>query len=203
MHKLYSAAAGVFVATAIASAAQADAPDISAQRLLSAWKGEDPNMRMVAEVIASAFASGLSWKGSLGGKEVYCPPPGFKGGQVMTTLDEFLASNPDLAEKSYGDAMAMSCVPVPEAIAPHSHSAYWSRRGKCCSCRLRVSLSTWKICGANGRRQVDAQRAQASQGVDIRKAPAPNHKRTGSGLNATVLDRTPAPSLRLTEKVHG
>jgi hypothetical protein len=98
----------VFVATAIASAAQAGAPDISAQRLLSAWKGEDPNMRMVAEVIASAFASGLSWKGSLGGKEVYCPPPGFKGGQVMTTLDEFLASNPDLAEKSYGDAMAMS-----------------------------------------------------------------------------------------------
>ena len=58
----------------IASAAQADGPDISAQRLISAWKGEDPNMRMVAEVIASAFASGLSWKGALGGKEVYCPP---------------------------------------------------------------------------------------------------------------------------------
>jgi hypothetical protein len=73
-----------------------------------AWKGEDPNMRMVAEVIASAFASGLSWKGSLGGKDVYCPPPGLKGGQVMTALDQFLASNPDLAEKSYGDAMAMA-----------------------------------------------------------------------------------------------
>ena len=65
-------------------------------------------MRMVAEVIASAFASGLSWKSLLGGKEVYCPPPGLKGGQVMTTLEQFLASNPDLAEKSYGDAMATS-----------------------------------------------------------------------------------------------
>jgi hypothetical protein len=76
--------------------------------LLESWKGEDPGMRMVAEVIASAFASGLSWKGTLGGKEVYCPPPGLKGGQVMTTLDQFLASNPDKAEKSYGDAMAAS-----------------------------------------------------------------------------------------------
>ena len=91
MGKLYSVAVGVSAAMLIASAAQADGPDISAQRLLSAWKGEDPNMRMVAEVIASAFASGLSWKGTLGGKEVYCPPQGLKGGQVMTALDRFLA----------------------------------------------------------------------------------------------------------------
>ena len=108
MGKLYSLAAGLCAATLIASGAQADGPDISAQRLLSAWKGEDTNMRMVAEVIASAFASGLSWKGTLGGKEVYCPPPELKGGQVMTALDQFLASNPDMAEKSYGDAMAAS-----------------------------------------------------------------------------------------------
>jgi hypothetical protein len=108
MGKLYSVAAGLFLTALVSSAAHAEGPDISAQRLLSAWKGEDPNMRMVAEVIASAFASGLSWKGPLGGKEVYCPPPGLKGGQVMTTLDQFLASNPDLAEKSYGDAMAAS-----------------------------------------------------------------------------------------------
>jgi len=108
MNKLYSVAIGVFAVTLIASAAQADGPDISAQRLLDSWKGEDPGMRMVAEVIASAFASGLSWKGTLGGKEVYCPPQGLKGGQVMTTLDQFLVSNPDMAEKSYGDAMAAS-----------------------------------------------------------------------------------------------
>jgi Rap1a immunity proteins len=108
MSKLYSLIACVFVATLTVSAAQADGPDISAQRLLSRWKGEDPNMRMVAEVIASAFASGLSWNRSPGGKEVYCPPPGLKGGQVMVALDQFLARNPDLAEKPYGDAMAVS-----------------------------------------------------------------------------------------------
>jgi hypothetical protein len=46
----------------------------------------------------------------------------------MTTLDEFLASNPDLAEKSYGDAMAMSLTRAfpCQRQAPHSHSAYWS-----------------------------------------------------------------------------
>ncbi|HTV54972.1 MAG TPA: hypothetical protein VMI06_08640 [Terriglobia bacterium] len=65
-------------------------------------------MRMVAEVITSVFASGLSWKGSLAEKEIYYPPPGLKGGQVMAVLDQFIATNPDLAEKSYGDAMAMS-----------------------------------------------------------------------------------------------
>jgi hypothetical protein len=63
--------AGVFAVTLIASAAQADGPDISAQSLLSSWHDEDPGMRMGAEVIASAFASGLSWKGTLGGKEIY------------------------------------------------------------------------------------------------------------------------------------
>jgi hypothetical protein len=107
---MYRAAVAAFTAALIVSAAQADGPDISAQRLLSSWKGEDPGMKMVAEVIASAFASGLSWKGSLGGKEVYCPPPGLKGGQVMTALDQFFASNPGLAEKQYGDAMAVSLV---------------------------------------------------------------------------------------------
>ena len=108
MSKLYRVAAGALAVALIATAAHADGPDISAQRLLESWKGEDPGMRMVAEVIASAFASGLSWKGTLGGKEVYCPPQGLKGGQVMTTLDQFLVSNPDMAEKSYGDAMAAS-----------------------------------------------------------------------------------------------
>src|ERR1700722_8284432 len=99
MGKLYSVAVGVSAAMLIASAAHADGPDTSAQGLLSAWKGEDPNMRMVAEVIASAFASGLSWKGTLGGKDVYCPPQGLNGGQVMTALEQFLESNPNMAEK--------------------------------------------------------------------------------------------------------
>src|ERR1700689_536859 len=108
MSKMYRAAVVAFAAALITSAAQADGPNTSAQGLLSAWKGEDPNMRMVAEVIASAFASGLSWKGTLAGKGVYCPPQGFKGGQVMAALDQFLASNPNFAEKTYGDAMAIS-----------------------------------------------------------------------------------------------
>jgi hypothetical protein len=68
----------------IASAAQADGPDISAQRLLSSWQDEDPGMRMVAEVIASAFASGFSWGGDAAGKRVYCASPDIKGGQIMS-----------------------------------------------------------------------------------------------------------------------
>jgi hypothetical protein len=108
MNKMYRAAVAAFTAVLIASGARANGPDISAQRLLESWKGDDPSMRMVAEVIASAFASGLSWRGTLAGTEVYCPPEGFKGDQVMTALDRFLVSNPDMAEKSYGDAMAVS-----------------------------------------------------------------------------------------------
>jgi hypothetical protein len=104
MSRLYRAVATAFTAALMTSAAQADGPNTSAQGLLSAWKGEDPNMRMVAEVIAS----GLSWRGTLAGKEVYCPPQGLEGGQVMAALDRFLASNPNFAEKTYGDAMAIS-----------------------------------------------------------------------------------------------
>jgi hypothetical protein len=108
MSILYRAFAAAFTAALMTSAAPADGSNTSAQGLLSAWKGEDPNMSMVAEVIASAFASGLSWRGTLAGKEVYCPPLGLKGGQVMTALDQFLASNPNFAQKAYGDAMAIS-----------------------------------------------------------------------------------------------
>jgi hypothetical protein len=106
--KFYGFSIGLFVAALIVCGAHADGPDISARRLLDSCRGEDPGMKRVAEVIASAFASGLSWKGTLEGKEVYCPPPGLKGGQVMTTLDQFLTSNPDLADKSYREAMAAS-----------------------------------------------------------------------------------------------
>ena len=73
----------VFIAMLLAVPASADPPDISARRLLSGWKAEDQSMRMLAEVIASAFAGGLSWRGSLAGKDVYCPPPGFKGPGTM------------------------------------------------------------------------------------------------------------------------
>jgi hypothetical protein len=111
----------------VASGARADGPDISAQRLLDSWKGEDPGMRMVAEVIARAFASGLSWKGTLGGKEVYCPPQGLKGGQVITTLDQFLVSNPGrkiLRRRDGG--VAQPSVPMPDAIGQHDVNEHGS-----------------------------------------------------------------------------
>jgi len=76
MAKLLSIVAGLFLTTLIASAAQADA-DISAQHLLESWKGEDPGIRVVAEVIGSAFASGFSWGGDAPGKRAFCAPEEF------------------------------------------------------------------------------------------------------------------------------
>jgi hypothetical protein len=63
-------------------------------------------MSKLAEVIAAAFSSGLSWQGAIGGKQVYCPPPGMKGGQAMAAFEKFLRDNPDMADRPYGDAMA-------------------------------------------------------------------------------------------------
>ena len=59
----------VFVAMLLTTSVGSQSPDISARRLLSGWKAEDPSMRMLAEVIASAFASGLSWSASMGDKQ--------------------------------------------------------------------------------------------------------------------------------------
>jgi hypothetical protein len=106
MGKLYSVAAGVFVAALIAFAARADEPDISAQRLLASWEDGDPSMRMVAEVIASAFASGFSWGGDAAGKRAYCASPDLKGNQIMSAFEEFLRDNPKMADEPYGAAMA-------------------------------------------------------------------------------------------------
>jgi hypothetical protein len=96
----------VLVALLLTGAASAQSPDISAQRLLSSWKGEDPMMSKLAEVIAAAFSSGLSWQGPIGGKQVYCPPAGLKGGEAMSAFERFLADHPQMAERPYGDAMA-------------------------------------------------------------------------------------------------
>ena len=43
-------------------------------------------MRMVAEVIASAFASGLSWRGALGGKESTALHPGLNRYEVLESI---------------------------------------------------------------------------------------------------------------------
>ena len=96
----------LIVAMLLALPVRADSLDISARRLLAGWKDQDANMRMLAEVIAAAFSGGLSWRGSLGGKQVYCPPPGLKGHEIMISFEQFLNDNPDMADKPYGDAMA-------------------------------------------------------------------------------------------------
>src|SRR5271165_1391283 len=65
-----------------------------------------PMMSRVAEVIAAAFSGGLSWRGSLAEKKIYCPPPSLKGHQIMISFEQFLNDNSDMADKPYGDAMA-------------------------------------------------------------------------------------------------
>jgi hypothetical protein len=63
-------------------------------------------MRMVAEVIASAFASRFSWGGDAAGKRAYCASPNLKGGQIMSAFEQFLRDNPKMADEPYGAAMA-------------------------------------------------------------------------------------------------
>src|SRR5271166_3022578 len=95
----------ILAAILLAPPVWADSPDISARRLLAGWKEQDASMRMLAAVIASAFASGLSWSATLGGKQVYCPPPALRGQEVMIGFEQFLKENPDMTDKPYGDAM--------------------------------------------------------------------------------------------------
>jgi hypothetical protein len=61
---------------------------------------------MIAEVIASAFASGFSWGGDATGKRVYCASPDLKGDQIMSAFEVFLRDNPKMANEPYGVAMA-------------------------------------------------------------------------------------------------
>ena len=106
MGKWCSAAASVALAMLVASTARADGQDISAGRLLANWKDDDPGVRMVAEVIASAFASGFSWGGDAAGKRAYCAPPDLKGPQIISAFEVFLRDNPAMADQPYGAAMA-------------------------------------------------------------------------------------------------
>jgi Rap1a immunity proteins len=99
-------AAGVLLATMLSAPGRADPPDISAQRLLSNWQEGDPGMRMLAEVIASAFASGFSWGADAGGKHVYCAPPDLKGREIMSAFAGFVGDHPQMASEPYGTAMA-------------------------------------------------------------------------------------------------
>ena len=50
--------------------------------------GRDPdqNTHLLAEVIASAFASGLSWPAGVWRQAGFCPPPDLKGAQAMSCV---------------------------------------------------------------------------------------------------------------------
>jgi len=67
-------------------------------------------MAAVAEVIASAFASGMSWAGTIEGHPLYCPPPNgaFTGNQAMSILESFIADHFETADKTYGLALSAS-----------------------------------------------------------------------------------------------
>ena len=85
---------------------------VAARRVLAArhmtWKNGDREMAAVAEVIASAFASGMSWAGTIEGHPLYYPPPdgAFTGSQAMSILESFVADHPEMADKTYGLALS-------------------------------------------------------------------------------------------------
>lgn len=91
-----------------AQGVRAGPEDATAQNLLKNWKDGDPSTTAFAEVIASAFASGLFWGGHLGGTEVYCPAPNLGGREIMRAFQRFVEANPDMAVKPYGAALAAS-----------------------------------------------------------------------------------------------
>ena len=39
-------------------------------------------------------------------RKSFCPLPGLNGHEIMSTLEQFLKENPDMAERPYGDALA-------------------------------------------------------------------------------------------------
>jgi len=99
-------AAAVLLAVFWSMGARAGPADSTARALVSAWKDADPSMAKVAEVIASAFASGMSWAGTIEGHPVYCPPPGpLTGNEIMNILERFTSDHPDAADRTYGFAL--------------------------------------------------------------------------------------------------
>jgi len=79
-----------------------------ARKLLTLWHTPDDMARAYTEVIASAFASGLTWSSAHGDRPVYCPSPGLKGSEALGALERFLGDHPDMADRTYGDPLAAS-----------------------------------------------------------------------------------------------
>jgi hypothetical protein len=72
------------------------------EKLLAAWRGLDPHARILAEVIATAFASGLNWSALIGGWPVFCPPQGLRARDVLGAFERFLRDHPDMVDQTYG-----------------------------------------------------------------------------------------------------
>ena len=68
------------------------------------WKAADQSTHLLAEVIASAFASGLSWSAAHGGKPVFCPPRDLKGAQAMSALSDSSGTIPTWRRRPMGTA---------------------------------------------------------------------------------------------------
>jgi len=100
----------VLLAAVWASDARSDPADTTARALVADWKNGDREMAAVAEVIASAFASGMSWAGTIEGHPLYCLPPigAFTGNQAMSILESFIPDHPETADKTYGLALSAS-----------------------------------------------------------------------------------------------
>ncbi len=119
------AAAGLLIAV-WTSGARADPARTTARALVANWKDGDREMAAIAEVIASAFASGMSWAGTIEGQPLYCPPPlgTFTGNPAMSILESFIADHPESADQTYGLALSASlrhafpCAPSLHYAAP-------------------------------------------------------------------------------------
>ncbi len=108
LYGLTKLAATVLLTALWTSSALSDPARTTAQALVADWKNGDREMAAVAEVIASAFASGMSWAGTIEGHPLYCPPPNgaFTGSQAMSILESFVADHPQMADKTYGLALS-------------------------------------------------------------------------------------------------
>jgi hypothetical protein len=65
---------------------------------------------MLAEVIASAFASEFSWGGESAGERRDCAESDLKGPQIMSAFKGFPKDNPNIADQPYGAAMARTLI---------------------------------------------------------------------------------------------
>ena len=83
--------------------------------------GIDKSLQLIDRVDLLRRLALWRWRLALAAKirvQVYCPPPGLKGHEIMVAFERFLEDNPDMAERPYGDAMAAT---LSRAFACQTH----------------------------------------------------------------------------------